>query len=596
VQTASPLTFSAAAQAVPILSAGDTVAMLPLSTGGCTGAGAEALGTHGGVLDAALSVTVTFTTVGTYALCYANSGTRRARALQSSAVADSSFWWLDHVLLDVVPLPSPPPAPESPDAIVVAVDKQEAKPAQTSPLGAIIGAIFGAILLCCCFAALFLLFCRKRQCKAELENGKRCPEREDKEGLCADHWQCSARVEDGKRCHHPSQERTTNGKGTYMFCKHHGGVRNLEWVACPGKCVVYGGGLHNVTAKQVAEFSIAAFDKNGLKRNSGGENFKCVVIQQTTPPSVLRANIVDEKNGNYTVEYLPTVVGRHMINVSLEGQPLQDTPHPVEVKSSGPPPPIKYMAVDRKKADESLIAKECARNSIERALEELRLEELYFRSAPPIENNLRSAFSSLKDGDLGDEERTALLVAVRYETDMNIGQTRWARQLRRQKWLMIDPNAARDAGVYATVTRNILGGPRIEYIEETGEGMIQNAGSTITGKLTKPMISKSSSHSQSHKEIGARLTMLGDTGETATQDDRAVTYRVGLGVTSGGGIKDDSVSLKALGTGVIVGRRIGVSIADTEISVDLFKAFKKKTPQVELPPTVPITDTESRLR
>lgn len=93
--------------------------------------------------------------------------------------------------MEVVPLTLEPLAPPSlplPGAppIEIAVQKQETVE-ETSPLGAIMGAIFGVLLLLCCLAVLFFLFCRKRQCKAELENGNRCPAREDKEGLCADH-------------------------------------------------------------------------------------------------------------------------------------------------------------------------------------------------------------------------------------------------------------------------------------------------------------------------------------------------------------------------------------------------------------------------
>ena len=74
-----------------------------------------------------------------------------------------------------------------------------------------------------------------------------------------------------------------------------------------------------------------------------------------------------------------------------------------------------------------------------------------------------------------------------------------------------------------------------------------------------------------------RLSVLGDGGDQSV--DRPVSYRVGLGVTTGGGVKDDSVSLKALGTGIIFGRRIGVSFLDNEVNLDLFKAFKDPSPR-----------------
>jgi hypothetical protein len=44
-----------------------------------------------------------------------------------------------------------------------------------------------------------------------------------------------------------------------------------------------------------------------------------------------------------------------------------------------------------------------------------------------------------------------------------------------------------------------------------------------------------------------------------------VDLNVGAGVSTGGGLKDDSVSVKLLGCGVVVGRRIGISLFDNSI-------------------------------
>lgn len=46
-------------------------------------------------------------------------------------------------------------------------------------------------------------------------------------------------------------------------------------------------------------------------------------------------------------------------------------------------------------------------------------------------------------------------------------------------------------------------------------------------------------------------------------------------MSTGGGIKDDSVSLKLAGTGFQVGRKIGVSVAGSQVSLDLGKMFGK---------------------
>ena len=46
---------------------------------------------------------------------------------------------------------------------------------------------------------------------------------------------------------------------------------------------------------------------------------------------------------------------------------------------------------------------------------------------------------------------------------------------------------------------------------------------------------------------------------------------VGAGVSTGAGIKDDSLNLKLAGCGVKVGRKVGVSVFDNEIGVDFGK-------------------------
>lgn len=46
----------------------------------------------------------------------------------------------------------------------------------------------------------------------------------------------------------------------------------------------------------------------------------------------------------------------------------------------------------------------------------------------------------------------------------------------------------------------------------------------------------------------------------------------GLGISTGAGIKDDSVALKVLGCGITLGRKISMSFLDSEVGLDLGKA------------------------
>ena len=113
-------------------------------------------------------------------------------------------------------------------------------------------------------------------------------------------------------------------------------------------------------------------------------------------------------------------------------------------------------------------------------------------------------------------ELLALLTAVNFEL-MQPGDVRWAHDNKLVGWLMVGADAARSPGRYAKVMRDATPMPHIEYVDE-GPNM--------------------------------------------------------LGLS--GAIKDNSVSLKAMGLGVTLGQRIGVSFMDKEVGVDLAKATRTK--------------------
>ena len=81
--------------------------------------------------------------------------------------------------------------------------------------------------------------------------------------------------------------------------------------------------------------------------------------------------------------------------------------------------------------------------------------------------------------------------------------------------------------------------------------------------------SAGASASPLHYEANAKATLV--QGET---DDGVVSYHVGAGVSTGAGIKDDSLTAKFEGCGIQVGRKLGVSVFDNEVSVDLGKLVK----------------------
>lgn len=72
--------------------------------------------------------------------------------------------------------------------------------------------------------------------------------------------------------------------------------------------------------------------------------------------------------------------------------------------------------------------------------------------------------------------------------------------------------------------------------------------------------------SGSHAEANAGVSLIG--GSVSAFD-----FNLGAGVSTGGGIKDDSLNAKFLGTGITVGRKVGISVFDNEISIDFGKLF-----------------------
>ena len=53
----------------------------------------------------------------------------------------------------------------------------------------------------------------------------------------------------------------------------------------------------------------------------------------------------------------------------------------------------------------------------------------------------------------------------------------------------------------------------------------------------------------------------------------AFDCKIGLSASTGGGIRDDSVEVKALGTGITLGRKVGISVAGTSFGIDFGRFF-----------------------
>jgi len=134
-------------------------------------------------------------------------------------------------------------------------------------------------------------------------------------------------------------------------------------------------------------------------------------------------------------------------------------------------------------------------------------------------------------------------------------------------WVRIAPTAHRTNGHFASATRNHTGGPRIEYFQK--KPIVVDGGLPI-----QPMLKTGSNRSAGHVEFEGGIVLAHGGGDS--EDRNAVEYTLGVGVTTGAGIRDDSASIKVLGCGVTVGRKMSLSIFDSEIGVDLGKVNKDR--------------------
>ena len=135
-------------------------------------------------------------------------------------------------------------------------------------------------------------------------------------------------------------------------------------------------------------------------------------------------------------------------------------------------------------------------------------------------------------------------------------------------WVRIAPTAHRTNGHFASVTRNHFAGPRIEYFQKKA------IGNELAGGAIQPMLKTGSNRSAGHIEFEGGVVLAQGGGDA--EDRNAMQYTLGVGVTTGAGIKDDSASIKVLGCGLTLGRKISVSFLDSEIGVDLGKVNKDR--------------------
>lgn len=105
-----------------------------------------------------------------------------------------------------------------------------------------------------------------------------------------------------------------------------------------GKSQAYGPGLQGGATKEPTHFTILANNKKGDPVGTGGDRFD-VKINDPYGAEV-KSEIVDNRDGSYSVNYKPSDVGNHTITVQHEGKNVADSPYHVKIEtsSSGPDP------------------------------------------------------------------------------------------------------------------------------------------------------------------------------------------------------------------------------------------------------------------
>ena len=93
----------------------------------------------------------------------------------------------------------------------------------------------------------------------------------------------------------------------------------------PALCKVTGTCLREAIARELATFTIEAYDETGKRQTHGGDNF-LVAIRGRGAGEKVRAKVIDNQDGRYAVGFKPLTSGKYLISVSLLGEPLADSP------------------------------------------------------------------------------------------------------------------------------------------------------------------------------------------------------------------------------------------------------------------------------
>ena len=117
------------------------------------------------------------------------------------------------------------------------------------------------------------------------------------------------------------------------------------------------------------------------------------------------------------------------------------------------------------------------------------------------------------------------------------------------------------------VTKNLTG-PQFKIVGKAGLANIHTSGTSNLDSVNFDVLSAETKAEISNTFIGAGANIRLVGGNVSI-----FHFDVGAGVSTGIGIKDDSISTEIAGTGVTVGRKCEISLFGSKVGVDFGKLF-----------------------
>ncbi|CAH0556993.1 unnamed protein product [Brassicogethes aeneus] len=114
------------------------------------------------------------------------------------------------------------------------------------------------------------------------------------------------------------------------------GVISTQSVS-PRHCVIKTEGLHNLRVGKQAEIILETRDCNDTPLDRGGElvmveiRYKDVAVSRS-----LHVNVEDNRDGTYSIAFVPDVAGKLVLSVLVKGEKIKDNPFPFVVRSLKP--------------------------------------------------------------------------------------------------------------------------------------------------------------------------------------------------------------------------------------------------------------------